>query len=115
MTLPPPWPDCLVNVATGVLVRVVVQPRAARNELSGVHQDALKLRLTAPPVEGAANRDCLRFLASLLGVPATCLDIVRGAKSRRKTVLVRGADAETVAAALERHWRDSRALSDSGH
>jgi hypothetical protein len=62
-----------------VLLPVTVQPRASRNAVAGLHGSALKLLLTAPPVEGAANAACLRFLADLLGVSRTRLSIVKGA------------------------------------
>jgi uncharacterized protein (TIGR00251 family) len=69
-----------------VLLPVVVQPRASRNAVAGLHGNALKLLLTAPPVEGAANAACLRILADLLGVSRTRLSIVKGAKGRQKLI-----------------------------
>ena len=74
----------------GTTIEIYVQPRASRNELAGIHEDALKVRLTAPPVEGEANKECLRFLAKVFGVPKAHLEIVQGHKSRRKTILLRG-------------------------
>ncbi len=74
----------------GTTIEIYVQPRASRNELAGIHEDTLKVRLTAPPVEGEANKECLRFLAKVFGVPKAHLEIVQGHKSRRKTILVRG-------------------------
>jgi hypothetical protein len=52
----------------GIVVNVFVQPRASRNQVAGLHGEAVKLRLTAPPVEGAANKMCIAFLSELLGV-----------------------------------------------
>jgi uncharacterized protein (TIGR00251 family) len=69
-----------------VLLPVAVQPRASRNAVAGLHGGALKLLLTAAPVEGAANTACLRFLADLLGVRRTRLSIVKGAKGRQKLI-----------------------------
>jgi len=52
----------------GLLLDVLVQPRASRNEIVGIHDGCLKIRLAAPPVEGAANKACVEFLAEVLGV-----------------------------------------------
>jgi uncharacterized protein (TIGR00251 family) len=73
----------------GIVVNVLVQPRAGRNQLAGLHDGAIKLRLTAAPVEGAANKACLAFLAKALGTARSRLEIVAGQTSRRKQVLVR--------------------------
>lgn len=78
------------ETADGVTFRVHVQPRAARNRLQGMHDDALKISLTAPPVEGAANRLCRDFLAQLLELPRVLVEVVGGHKSRRKTIHVEG-------------------------
>lgn len=65
-----------------------VQPGAKRTEVAGAHGDALKIRLAAPPVDGKANEELIRFLADAFGVPQRAVTIVRGATSRRKTVRV---------------------------
>ena len=71
----------------GITFRVRVQPRASRNEITGLHDSALKVRLKAPPVEGAANKMCLKFLSKILDVPKSSLEIASGTTSRRKRVL----------------------------
>ena len=76
------------ETSDGVTFRVHVQPRAARNRLQGMHDDALKISLTAPPVDGAANRLCRDFLAQLLELPRALVEVVGGHKSRRKTIHV---------------------------
>jgi len=86
----------------GVIVEVTVQPRASRNELAGEHQGRLKVRLTAPPVEGEANSECVRFLARCLGVPKSSVEIIQGHRSRQKTLLVRGPAPEQVDALLRK-------------
>lgn len=73
----------------GFLISVYVQPRAAKNTIAGIHGQALKIRLTAPPVDGAANKMCLQFLAKQLNVPRSALQIESGHSSRTKTVLCR--------------------------
>ncbi len=64
-----------------------IQPRASKNEIVGMHGDALKIRLTAPPVDGAANTMCLKYLAKRLSVPQSRLEILSGHTSRIKHVL----------------------------
>ena len=74
----------------GVTFAVRVVPRANRNEIVGVHGDALKVRLTAPPVKGKANDALIAFLAKRLGVRKRQVEIVAGATSRRKMIRVIG-------------------------
>lgn len=74
---------------------VHVQPRAKLTAVTGVHGDAVKIRLAAPPVDGAANVELIRFLAERLGVPKTAVVIVRGQTARRKTVRINSIDAAT--------------------
>jgi hypothetical protein len=71
-----------------VLLPVIVQPRASRNAVAGLQGNVLKLMLTAPPVEGAANAACLRFLADILGVSRARLSVIRGPKARHKLICV---------------------------
>jgi hypothetical protein len=81
---------------------VRVQPSAKRDELAGERDGQLLVRLKAKPVEGAANRALLRFLADALGVPLAAVEILRGAGQRNKTVRVRGASGSKVRALAER-------------
>lgn len=70
------------------LVDLLVQPRAARTELVGLHDGRLKLRLTAPPVDGAANAALVQFLAECLDLPRSALSVASGGTGRRKTVSI---------------------------
>lgn len=90
----------LTEVSGGIRFSVHVQPRARRTEIVGAHGDALKLRLQAPPVDGAANEALIAFLATALGVPSRNVDIVSGASSRTKVVEVRGVARELAERAL---------------
>ena len=74
----------------GVRFHVRVQPRASRNEISGALGGALKVRLQAPPVDGAANDALVAFLAEVLGVPKRGVRIVAGLSSRAKLIEVDG-------------------------
>lgn len=77
-------------------VRVVT--RASRTEAAGLHGGALKVRVAAPPVEGAANKELTRFLARALGLPARAVEIVSGHSSKSKRIRVSGATAAGVLA-----------------
>ncbi len=81
-------------------MRLRIQPRASRTELVGLHGDALRIRLAAPPVDGAANDELVRFLAHLLGVPGRAVEITAGHSGRQKTVDVAGVDSMAAARAL---------------
>ena len=82
--------------ADGVLFKVRVQPRAAKNQVAGLYENALKLRLTAPPVEGEANEACRSFIAGLLSVPRSQVEVVSGHTSRTKVVKVTGVRVEKI-------------------
>ncbi|MBI5062758.1 MAG: YggU family protein [Desulfatitalea sp.] len=75
--------------ADGLTFWVLIQPRASKKAVVGIHQDALKVKLTAPPVEGAANEQCIEVLAKALDRPKSTLTIVNGQTNRRKLILVR--------------------------
>jgi len=72
----------------GVEVNVHIQPGASKSEVAGMHGDAIKIRIKARPVEGAANAALIEFIATNLGVTRKAVKIVRGEKSRQKTVLI---------------------------
>ncbi len=73
-----------------IVLTLHVQPGAKRSEISGLHGDALKIRLAAPPIEGRANEALLRFIAELFAVPLRNVELLRGAQSRHKMVKVTG-------------------------
>jgi uncharacterized protein (TIGR00251 family) len=79
---------------------VHVVPRAKRTELAGTYGDAIRIRVAAPPADGAANAELVRFLSQRLGVPRGSVTIVAGAASRRKVIEVLGRSAEAVRQAL---------------
>ena len=80
-------------VDTGVALRLRVIPRARRDEVAGVHGDALKIRVSGPAVEGAANRSLSAFLARILKVRRRQIRIMSGEHSRQKRVHVGGLSA----------------------
>lgn len=83
-----------------VRLSLKVQPRAARSGLAGVADGALKVRVTAPPVDAAANEAVRELLAEVLDVPRGAVRLVHGATSRNKIVAVAGLPAATVSARL---------------
>src|SRR5205809_1781208 len=85
-----------------VTISIRVQPRASRNAVVGWTGDTLNIRLTAPPVEGAANSACLALLADLLSLPQSQLEILRGERSRNKVVQITGLTRDEVRARLGR-------------
>jgi uncharacterized protein (TIGR00251 family) len=84
----------------GATISLTVQPRASRTEIMGEQNGALKVRLAAPPVDGAANAELLSYFAKLLGVRRGDLQILSGEHGRRKVVLVTGGNAAKLRARL---------------
>jgi uncharacterized protein len=80
----------------GATFAIKVHPRARKNAITGELGGALKLSLTAPPVEGRANEACIEFLANLLKVPRSSVTIASGQSSRRKVIRVSGVSADDV-------------------
>lgn len=77
-----------------VTLTLHIQPGAKRSEIAGLHGDALKIRLAAPPVEGRANEALLKFIAELFGVPVRQVELKQGGQSRHKVVAVTGSKTE---------------------
>ena len=89
------------DTAGGASFTVKVHPGGKRNAVTGVVGDALKLSLTAPPVEGKANAACIEFLAELLNLPRSSITIAAGQSSRSKVIRVTGLTAAEVKARLK--------------
>jgi uncharacterized protein len=81
----------------GVIFNIHVQPRASRCEICPVKEGELRLRLTSPPVEDAANKQCVELIAKALGIAKSRVSIKAGAKSRHKTVKVEGVESAALA------------------
>ena len=82
------------ETAAGVTFAVKIHPRAKKNAITGEVGDALKLALTAPPIEGRANDACIAFLAEILNVPRSSITIAAGQTSRNKVIRVSGLSAQ---------------------
>jgi uncharacterized protein (TIGR00251 family) len=86
----------------GVELDLVVQPRASRSVVVGIHDGRLKVSLAAPPVDGEANDALVEFLSSLVRLPKRAVRVVRGESGRRKTVALEGAAADAIERSLAR-------------
>ena len=84
------------DTPSGATFRIKLHPRAKKNAITGEVGDALKLALTAPPVDGRANEACIAFFAEFLNVPRSSVTIAAGQTSRNKTIRVAGLTAEQV-------------------
>ncbi len=91
---------CLRQTDAGVEIFLYVQPRASRNKVVALQGKELKVALTAPPVDGAANKACRLFLAKLCNLPRRCVRLVAGDTSRHKRLLLEGADFKKISSLL---------------
>jgi hypothetical protein len=92
----------LKETAGGTLLSVKLQPRASKNEIGEPLGDELKIKVTAPPVDAAANQALVELLAETLSCPRGRVELIRGHTSRRKTVLLHGFKPDAVAAVINR-------------
>ena len=73
-----------------ILLKVYLQPKASKNEVVGPYRDGIKVKVTAPPVEGKANETLIRLLAKEFGTSSSCIEIIKGLHSREKTLRISG-------------------------
>ena len=73
----------------GIILNVFIQPRSSKNMIAGRYGDALKIKLTAPPVDGAANKMCIQYLSKWVNIPKSSIEIISGHTGRTKRVLLR--------------------------
>lgn len=78
----------------GIVFSVYVQPKASANAVAGLHEKTIKIRLTASPVNNAANKMCIKFLSRQMKIPASRMEIVSGHTSRQKKILIRFEDPQ---------------------
>ena len=91
---------CLQNMS--LALNVYVQPRASKNRVAGMHGSAIKICVTAPPVENKANEAVIHFIADILGVPKSSVSIKSGKQSRAKKVLINNLALEEAQKVLSR-------------
>lgn len=87
----------LLEEQEGLRLLVHIQPQAPKNEIVGLFNGRLKIKIKAPPVDGAANTELIRFLAKLLGLKQNALEITAGQTSRQKTVRLQAQNQESSA------------------
>lgn len=92
----------LTETPQGISFAVKVQPRARKNAITGTVGDALKLALTAPPVDGKANQAVIDFLAAFFDIPRSSITIASGATSRLKTIRITGANRRMLEERLQK-------------
>ena len=92
-----PW---LASDGADTVLTLHVQPGAKRTELAGMHGEALKIRLAAPPVDGRANDCLIGFMAKTLDIAKSRVELLSGASSRAKRIRIQGMDAESVSRKL---------------
>ena len=90
----------------GAVLTVHVQPKASRTECAGIHGDALKVRVAAPPVDGAANEELIRFLAREFSIARSAIHLESGASGRHKRIRLQGVTAQRVTARLIEKGKD---------
>ncbi len=90
----------------GIRFSAIIQPKASQNAIAGFHDDSLKIRLTSPPVDGAANRACVKYLAKQLCLSPSSISIVNGLTSRKKTIQVDNVTEDAFLKTLQKIQKD---------
>jgi uncharacterized protein (TIGR00251 family) len=93
--------ECIRDARDGAVIEVILAPRSSRLAIVGIHGGRLKIALTAPPVDGKANDQLVKFFAKQFGVSRDCIQIVAGLKSRKKSILLQGVVKACLAATLD--------------
>ncbi|KUG02705.1 hypothetical protein ASZ90_019899 [hydrocarbon metagenome] len=83
------------EIPGGIRLEIKVQPRSSKNQIAGKQEGALKIKLTAPPVEGEANQALINFLSAFLKIPKRNINLIKGETSRHKLVEIQGIDKDT--------------------
>lgn len=86
----------ITDSKNGAIIQVHATPRASKSQIQGLHGDALKIRLQAPPVDGKANETLIEFLAETLGLPQRQITLLSGQTSRQKRLNLQGVTAHQV-------------------
>lgn len=92
--------QALTPTPTGVRLKLHIQPGAKKNEIVGLHDGALKIKIKAPPEDGKANKELRAYLAKLLGTPQNTISIDSGESSRKKTLSIAGLTIESAIARI---------------
>jgi uncharacterized protein len=88
---------------TDIILKVHLQPKASRNEIVGPYRDGIKVKVTAPPIEGKANEALIRFLAKEFGISMSSIEILKGLHSREKTLRISGTLDQELVKKISKH------------
>lgn len=80
----------------GILVSLYIQPKSSKNQVVGIHNGAFKLKIKAPPVDGAANKECIKFISKEIKIPKSSITIISGHTGRQKKVLIKNKKDQTL-------------------
>ncbi len=105
-------PNFFQETHQGIVIKIYVQPRASRNRVIGLHGDALKIAIQAPPVDDAANRMCIDFLSKFLNLPRSAIEIIGGHTSRMKRILLKLAPGASFPEQAERCKKELLSFPD---
>ncbi len=92
--------ECLSLHPQGTILRLYIQPRSSRNQIVGLFGNSLKVKLTSPPIEGAANKCCCAYLSKIFKIPKSNIELVSGDKARQKRILLHGLQPQLVESIL---------------
>jgi len=73
-----------------IILKVYLQPKSSKNEIVGPYRDGVKIKITAPPINGKANKGLIQFLSKELGIPPSQVEIIKGQRAREKTLSISG-------------------------
>jgi uncharacterized protein (TIGR00251 family) len=88
------------NIKGGVKLHLFIQPKSSKNEIVGIHDNKLKIKIKAPPVEGKANEELVEFLSDVFAIPKRQVEITKGDTGRNKTVILHGLSEADVRAKI---------------
>lgn len=80
----------------GILVSLYIQPKSSKNQVVGIYNGAFKLKIKAPPVDGAANKECIKFISKEIKIPKSSITIISGHTGRQKKVLIKNKKDQTL-------------------
>lgn len=84
------------NEENGISVNLYIQPKSSKNQISGIYNNACKIKIKAPPVDGAANKECIKYVSKLLNLPKSSVSIISGHTGKNKKIYIEKHKDQTV-------------------
>ncbi|MGM0418117.1 MAG: DUF167 domain-containing protein [Thermodesulfobacteriota bacterium] len=84
------------NEKNGISVNLYIQPKSSKNQISGIYNNACKIKIKAPPVDGAANKECIKYVSKLLNLPKSSVSIISGHTGKNKKIYIEKHKDQTV-------------------